>query len=79
MPSCPSAGLGLFIASYLYLLLAAPRPAAQVLAPAKTVIENVGGSLDLKERESHLRAWGFKKASRAGWSEGRMGRAGLLW
>ena len=42
-----------------------PLPAAglQILAPAKTVIENVGGSLDLKERESHLTAWGVKKAS----------------
>ena len=46
---------------------AAGLPAAcpQILAPAKTVIENVGGSLDLKERESHLTAWGVKKASAA--------------
>lgn len=36
---------------------------AQVLAPAKTVIENTGATLDLKERESHLWAWGVKKVS----------------
>lgn len=37
-------------------------PALQVLAPAKLVIDNARAGLDLKERESHLRAWGLKKA-----------------
>lgn len=41
-------------------------PAAQILAPAKTVIENTRGTVDAKERESHLRAWGVKKV---GWAE----------
>lgn len=45
-------------------------PAAQILAPAKTVIENTRGTVDAKERESHLRAWGVKKVR---WV-GRVGR-----
>ncbi len=58
-----------------------PRCCPQILAPAKVVIENTRGTMDAKERDSHLRAWGIKKVgavanSWAGWS--LLGAGGIM-
>lgn len=55
-----------------------PTPQHQILAPAKLVIENASATLDLKERESHLRAWGIKKVG-GGWLGGWLGDCNIVW